>query len=172
MDNRSPASRTTQGSPNRISRHQRGHMTKTIQNTQQTRDTPSIARASMQQAAEWPAYSAPIARNSPETPDLPASTCTRTRHTFHAKQWRKDIQAATAAKAARVAPDTSQPRRRPCRAALEHGRHKSWLSATARPSAAARRLPREVLANEVRRAKLHRLPERSSRSAPSVGARP
>jgi hypothetical protein len=80
MDNRSPASRTTQGSPNRISRHQRGHMTKTIQNTQQTRDTPSIARASMQQAAEWPAYSAAIAGNSLQALDPPASTCTHARH--------------------------------------------------------------------------------------------
>ena len=75
IDNRSPAPNTTQGSPNRISRHQRGHVRKNDTNTTQTQITPSIARASMRQAAEWPVHSPPTLQNIPGHPGRHGTTC-------------------------------------------------------------------------------------------------
>ena len=75
IDNRSPAPNTTQGSPNRISRHQRGHVRKNDTNTTQTQITPSIARASMRQAAEWPVHSPSTLQNIPGHPGRHGTTC-------------------------------------------------------------------------------------------------
>ena len=78
---------------------------KTIQNTQQTRDTPSIARACMRQAAEWPAYSAAIAGNSLQALDPPASTCTHARHASMQMQCAQGHAGGTSCQHRRCRPD-------------------------------------------------------------------
>ena len=97
--------RQTNHIPMHIPRHQRGHVTKVIRNTVQTRDTPSIARACMRQAAEWPAYSAAIAGNSLQALDPPASTCTHARHASMQMQCAQGHAGGTSCQHRRCRPD-------------------------------------------------------------------